>query len=135
MLRYRSTSKTLPKALAEVMMLPEFVALLGSDRVPGEALAWTINSAAAPGSRTRPGLLLAGDAGSFAHPLSGEGIAWALATGRLAGQVAAEALKSGSVDSVVAEFERRWRQLLGPGIRAASSAGPRALALAVFGSR
>lgn len=53
-----------------------------------------------------PGLLTTGDAGRHVDPLTGEGIWQALRTGEVAGEVCAEALKSGALDD---EAVRRYR--------------------------
>jgi geranylgeranyl reductase family protein len=62
-------------------------------------------------ARPKPGagrVLLAGDAGSFINPLTGEGIYYALLTGRLA----AEAAVGGSADPLAA-YRRSLRKALG----------------------
>jgi len=55
-------------------------------------------------------LLLAGDAGGFADPLTGGGLNAALLTGWLAGETCAEALKRG--EGRLEEYERGWRSSL-----------------------
>ncbi|MBX5451970.1 MAG: hypothetical protein IRZ24_18050, partial [Thermogemmatispora sp.] len=60
------------------------------------------------------GLLLAGDAGGQGSTLVGEGIRFAIYAGRLAGQVAAEAVRQGDVSATFLErFDRRWRARFG----------------------
>jgi geranylgeranyl reductase family protein len=57
-----------------------------------------------------PGVLLAGDAGGFIDPFTGEGIWQALRTGQLAGEVAREALLDGARgldETLVGEYARR----------------------------
>jgi menaquinone-9 beta-reductase len=67
------------------------------------------------------GLLLAGDAAGFVDPLSGEGIWQALYSGRAAGQVAASALRAGTL---TASLQRQYqaaceRAILRPSLRKA----------------
>ena len=63
---------------------------------------------------SRDGLLVAGDAGGHGSTLVGEGIRFAVYAGQLAGQVAAEAVKSGDTSaSALARFDRQWRARFG----------------------
>jgi digeranylgeranylglycerophospholipid reductase len=63
---------------------------------------------------SRDGLLVAGDAGGHGSTLVGEGIRFAVYAGQLAGQVAAEAVKSGDTSaSSLARFDRQWRARFG----------------------
>ncbi len=56
-----------------------------------------------------PGLLRVGDGLAYAEPFSGEGIAWALAGGRLAGRRVVEAARAGVLDAVARRtLERTW---------------------------
>lgn len=64
-----------------------------------------------PAGRVQPGrgaVLLAGDAAGMADPITGEGLAWAMETGALAGQAAAAALAAGQPDQAAA---RHWRAM------------------------
>ncbi len=57
-----------------------------------------------------PHVLILGDAGSFADPLSGEGIYGAVESARLAAATALEALVAGRFDEgFLGRYERRWR--------------------------
>lgn len=63
---------------------------------------------------SRDGLLLAGDAGGHGSTLVGEGIRFAVYAGQIAGQVAAEAVKSGnSSEKFLSRFDRQWRARFG----------------------
>jgi len=56
------------------------------------------------------GVLLVGDAGGFPCPLEAEGIWHALWTGRMAAEVAAEALSKGDPsEHTLRDYERRWK--------------------------
>ena len=59
-------------------------------------------------------VLVCGDAGGFVNAYTGEGIYYAMVTGRHAGEVAADALARGATNAVaLAEYERRWRAEIG----------------------
>ena len=58
--------------------------------------------------------LVCGDAGGFVNAYTGEGIYYAMVTGRHAGDVAADALASGDLSPArLAAYERGWRAELG----------------------
>jgi geranylgeranyl reductase family protein len=74
----------------------------------GRVRSWSLPIAPRPIPVSAPGLLLAGDAGGFIDPLSGEGIWQALHTGIMAGQVAGEAVTSkGFLD---AALQQRYKE-------------------------
>jgi geranylgeranyl reductase family protein len=59
-------------------------------------------------------VLVCGDAGGFVNAYTGEGIYYAMVTGRHAGEVAADALAHGDAGVArLAEYERRWRAEIG----------------------
>ena len=64
---------------------------------------WSLPLAPRPIPVAAPGLLLAGDAGGFIDPLSGEGIWQALRTGMLAGEIAREAIAKGRLTGALRE--------------------------------
>jgi len=60
------------------------------------------------------GLLVVGDAGGLISTLLGEGIRFALAVGRMAGETASAAHGAGKFDAVfLARFDERWRRRFG----------------------
>ena len=67
------------------------------------------------GAAGRPGVLLAGDAGGFVDPMTGDGLRFALRGGQLAGDAALRELASGApADAALAaarrrEFQGKWR--------------------------
>ena len=66
------------------------------------------------------GILGVGDAAGQASSLLGEGIRWAIASGRMAGEAAADALASGDVSRrALSVYERRWRKKFGADLRLA----------------
>lgn len=63
---------------------------------------------------SRDGLLLAGDAGGHGSTLVGEGIRFAIYSGQMAGEVAAEAIREGNTSTDFLErFDKRWRARFG----------------------
>jgi digeranylgeranylglycerophospholipid reductase len=63
---------------------------------------------------SRDGLLLAGDAGAHGSTLVGEGIRFAIYSGLMAGNVAAEACQAGDTSAAFLErFDKRWRHRFG----------------------
>jgi len=59
-------------------------------------------------------VLVCGDAGGFVNAYTGEGIYYAMVTGRHAGEVAAAAIASGDGSAArLGEYERRWREEIG----------------------
>ncbi len=90
---YRATGNTL-HALMDAFIARHPERFEGAERI-GSLRTWSLPIAPATFPASAPGLLVAGDAGGFVDPLSGEGIWQALYTGKLAGQIAAEALANG----------------------------------------
>jgi digeranylgeranylglycerophospholipid reductase len=63
---------------------------------------------------TAPGLMLVGDAARQANPLTGGGILAAMAAGKMAAEVAADAIRRGDVsEEGLAEYPKRWDQEVG----------------------
>lgn len=59
-------------------------------------------------------VLLCGDAAGFVNAYTGEGIYYAMVTGRHAGEVAADAVRAGEGSAArLAEYEARWRAEIG----------------------
>jgi len=64
-------------------------------------------------------VLAVGDAAGLVKPTTGGGVYYGLLTGRLAGEVLAERLSTDALDETSLQaYERRWRERLGPEIRA-----------------
>jgi menaquinone-9 beta-reductase len=86
-------------------LMTEFVARRADrfavGKMLGEPRAWSLPIAPRPTPVSAPGLLLAGDAGGFVDPLSGEGIWQGLHTGMLAGRTAAQAIERGELDAAL----------------------------------
>jgi digeranylgeranylglycerophospholipid reductase len=63
---------------------------------------------------SRDGLLLAGDAGGHGSTLVGEGIRFAIYSGQMAGEVAAESVKAGDTSAAfLSRFDKRWHACFG----------------------
>lgn len=61
-----------------------------------------------------PGLLIAGHAASQVKPTSGGGILFGMLCGRIAGEVAAQAVNTGKTGAeFLARYERRWKKVVG----------------------
>lgn len=83
--------------------------LAGASRL--EYHAGTIPSEPCLDRTVADGLLVAGDAGGLISILLGEGIRFAIDIGRMAGQVAAEAIKQGDVSATfLTRYEKRWKK-------------------------
>jgi digeranylgeranylglycerophospholipid reductase len=67
------------------------------------------------------GIIAVGDAAGHASTLVGEGIRWAIMAGRMAGNVAASAAKSGDVSATfLSQFQSEWLRLHGRNLRIAN---------------
>ena len=59
-------------------------------------------------------VMLCGDAAGFVNPVSGEGIYYAMASGKLAAETASKSIKHGVVDSqFLSEYEKKWKNDFG----------------------
>lgn len=78
------------------------------------AKSWSLKMGMSGARRYAQGLMLAGDAGSMIHPFSGEGVGYALESGRLAGLWAAHAhdVKDYS-EALLSRYERGLRRIRG----------------------
>lgn len=77
---------------------------------PGTLRAWPLPLGSFPGKRGRGNVLLAGDAGSFVDPLTGEGIYYALKSGQLAAEAADRSLEADDATAAAALYEKLWRK-------------------------
>ncbi len=98
--------------LQRVVELPDFqrlIRLLGA--TPRELQVHLLPWLTDPGRTYAQGVMLVGDAGGFPCPLEAEGVFQAMETGRIAAEVAAEALSSGDPsEDFLARYEERWRE-------------------------
>ncbi|RXK88393.1 geranylgeranyl reductase family protein [Chlorobaculum sp. 24CR] len=76
---------------------------------PGTLKSWPLPFGSFAGRRGRGNVLLAGDAGSFIDPITGEGIYYALKTGRYAAEAVAHALERNDESAALSRYEQLWR--------------------------
>ena len=77
----------------------------------GKARGWLVPTGGSRHSRTKNGILFIGDAASFVNPLTGEGISYALESGKLAADVAAKALKLEDTSlRTLKEYDTAWKK-------------------------
>lgn len=76
---------------------------------PGTLKSWPLPFGSFAGRRGRGNVLLVGDAGSFIDPLTGEGIYYALKTGRYAAEAVANALERNDESAALTRYEQLWR--------------------------
>jgi flavin-dependent dehydrogenase len=80
----------------------------------GPAKSWSLKTGMLGAKRYSQGVLLVGDAGSMIHPLSGEGVGYALESGRLAAHWAYEAhARENFSPSLLRGYERQLQRLRG----------------------
>jgi geranylgeranyl reductase family protein len=118
-------SKRLDRSLSAILdtflHLPRNRSLLGAGWVVSDVRGWMLNlGGSEKRSRVLPGMVFVGDAGGFVNPATGGGIATALITGRIAGEVVHAALDAGTkgaMDRVVAQFDQRWYEEVLPDLQ------------------
>ncbi len=76
---------------------------------PGTLKGWPLPFGSFQGKRGRGNVLLTGDAGSFVDPLNGEGIYYALKSGRYAAEAAARALDEEETRASM-YYDKLWRK-------------------------
>jgi geranylgeranyl reductase family protein len=76
----------------------------------GTLKAWPLPLGCAPGKRAYKNVLLVGDAGQFVDPLNGEGIYYALKSGKYAALAIEKALNLNSPQQAGAFYERLWKK-------------------------
>ena len=76
---------------------------------PGTLKSWPLPFGSFAGRRGRGYVLLVGDAGSFIDPITGEGIYYALKTGRYAAEAVAHALEKNDESAALTCYEQLWR--------------------------
>ena len=76
---------------------------------PGTLKSWPLPFGSFAGRRGRGNVLLAGDAGSFIDPITGEGIYYALKSGRYAAEAVVHALQKSDESAALTRYEQLWR--------------------------
>lgn len=96
---------------------------LRSAHPDGPPRSWSLDLGPRRRSLVLDGLLIAGEAAALVGPLTGAGIAFALASGKAAGEVAANALATGDVSQqALSGYEREIRRRFSLWLKAESSA-------------
>jgi geranylgeranyl reductase family protein len=115
---YRKNGESLRQAFGRFLRDPRLAEKLSKATPIGEARGFLLPLASRPLQRVYDGVILVGDAGAFVSPLTGGGIYNAMESGRIAAEVALEALQGegGSLEEL-REFEVRWRSVLGRKLR------------------
>ncbi len=113
LVRNRQLRRPLRAILDDFLKVPYVREQFGEATMVTKPQAWMLNLACMDFSRVFPGALLAGDAGAFINSATGAGVASALTTGRLAGEVTHAALHSkATIDDALLDFDQRWKQEL-----------------------
>jgi len=97
-----------------ITYLQEFVKREFPDAAILTTVAGSVSSAPFLKKAVTNGLILVGDAAHQANPITGGGILCAMIAGKIAGEVAAEAVQKGDVSQTqLAVYEKRWHQAEG----------------------
>ncbi len=119
----RSNRGSLRQRFEQFIRDPRVAAKLSRARQTGRARGGFLPLASQRMRRTYPGALLVGDAGAFISSLTGGGIYNALESGRIAANVAMEALQGdGGTNDELGQFDVRWRDSIGRELRIAAMA-------------
>ena len=90
---------------------PQVARWLEGSEAEEPAKSWSLKMGMWGAKRYAQGLMMVGDAGSMVHPISGEGVGYALESGRLAAAFAHEAHARGDFSaSVLAGYERQLKR-------------------------
>jgi geranylgeranyl reductase family protein len=90
---------------------PQIAGWLEDAEPEGPAKSWSLKMGMWGAKRDAQGLMIVGDAGSMVHPISGEGVGYALESGRLAAAFAHEAhARRDFSASVLSGYERHLRR-------------------------
>lgn len=97
--------------LKRVMKIPAFKSMVRlTDAKPREYQAHMLPWMEEPRKSFADGVMLVGDAAGFPCPLEGEGVWHACLSGRIAAEVAEQAIEEGDTsEERLQEYERRWR--------------------------
>lgn len=90
---------------------PQLAGWLKGAEPEGPAKSWSLKMGMWGARRYAQGLMMVGDAGSMVHPISGEGVGYAVESGRLAATWAHEAHARGDFSaSLLSGYERQLRR-------------------------
>lgn len=109
----RLLRRPLRDILDDFLQLPSVREQFGDATMVTKPQAWMLNLACMDFPRVFPGALLVGDAGAFINSATGAGVASALTTGRLAGEVTHAALHSqATMDDTLRDYDQQWKHKL-----------------------
>jgi len=113
----RRSGRTLRQEFDQFIADPRVADRLSQAEPVGRVQGWTLPLTSQPLQRAYAGALLVGDAGAFVCPLSGGGIHRGIVSGKLAAEVALEALQKDDCSlKELGKFEARQRRVLGKGL-------------------
>jgi menaquinone-9 beta-reductase len=105
------TGRNLKDYFDRFLKEPQLAGWLEGAEPEGPAKSWSLKMGMWGAKRYARGLMLVGDAGSMVHPISGEGVGYALESGRLAASWAHEAhARKDYSASVLSGYERQLRR-------------------------
>jgi flavin-dependent dehydrogenase len=105
------TGRNLKDFFERFLEEPQIARWLEGAEPEGPAKSWSLKMGMWGAKRYAQGLMMVGDAGSMIHPISGEGVGYALESGRLAASWAHEAhARRDFSASVLSGYERQLRR-------------------------
>ena len=108
----KRTGRNLKDFFDRFLEEPEIAAWLRDAEPEGPSKSWSLKMGMWGAKRYAQGLMTVGDAGSLIHPISGEGVGYAIESGRLAAAWAHEAHTRGDYSaSVLKGYERQLRRM------------------------
>src|SRR5215218_5910857 len=105
------TARNLKDFFDRFLEEPELAYWLKDAECEGPALSWSLKMGMGGAKRYAEGLMTVGDAASLIHPISGEGVGYAIECGRLAAAWAHEACAKGDYSApTLSGYERQLRR-------------------------
>jgi menaquinone-9 beta-reductase len=105
------TGRNLKDFFDRFLKEPQIARWLEGAEPEGPAKSWSLKMGMWGAKRYAQGLMMVGDAGSMVHPISGEGVGYAIESGRLAAMWAHEAhARRNFSASVLSGYERQLRR-------------------------
>jgi geranylgeranyl reductase family protein len=119
---YKRQDRSLETLLLDYLARPEIAGRLGSNHLE-ETKSWSLPLFTFERQRVFDGALLAGDAGSFVHPITAAGIYPAILTGRYAAEATMRALQAGDLSQAgLAHYDTLWQAALAAELKPAVTA-------------
>lgn len=119
---YKRHGRDLAQLLDDYLARPEIALRIGRNPVE-QPQSWPVPFFSFEKQRVFDGVLLAGDAGGFVHPITAAGIYPAIITGKLAAETAIDALARGDISKAgLAGYTAKWQEALAADFRPAVTA-------------